>query len=153
MIINRILDKELTLCQAQGNSKKRVLETIAELIHQHHNEIDAAELFQQLTARERLGSTAIGHGIAIPHCRCTSIESTIGCLLTLKEPVDFDAQDDTGVDIIFVLLVPSQATEEHLQTLSELASLLSQPNYTENLRKSQTRDELFNAATQFEMAA
>lgn len=153
MIINRILDRELTLCQAPGNSKKRVLETIAGLIHQHHPDIDAAELFQQLTARERLGSTAIGHGIAIPHCRCHRITSTVGCLLTLKEPVDFDAQDDTDVDIIFVLLVPAQATEEHLQTLAELAGLLNQPEYRESLRKSRSSDELFNAATRFEQAA
>ena len=153
MMINRILDRELTLCQANGNSKKRVLENIAEEIHLLHPEIDAAELFQQLIARERLGSTAIGHGIAIPHCRCNNIQSTIGCLLTLKEPIDFDAQDDMGVDIIFVLLVPSQATEEHLQTLSELASLLSQPKYTDSLRGSISRDELFNAATQVGKAA
>lgn len=153
MIINRILEPKLTLCQAPGNSKKRVLENIAELVHQHNNSIDAEDLFKLLTARERLGSTAIGHGIAIPHCRSAQVTSTIGCLVKLKDAIAFDAHDDLPVDIIFVLIVPENATDEHLNTLAELAELLDQASYRNCLRQAQTSEELYNAATHFEKAA
>jgi nitrogen PTS system EIIA component len=153
MIINRILEPKLTLSQAPGNSKKRVLENIAELIHQHNNNIDAEDLFKLLTARERLGSTAIGHGIAIPHCRSAQVTSTIGCLVKLKDAIGFDAHDDLPVDIIFVLIVPENATDEHLNTLAELAELLEQASYRNSLRQAQTSEELYNAATHFEKAA
>lgn len=153
MIINRILDRGLTLCKIQGNSKKRILENIAEFIHQQNNHIDADELFRQLTARERLGSTGIGEGIAIPHCRNNQVQSTIGVLVTLQEPIDFDSPDDTPVDIVFVLIVPESTTEEHLKTLADLAELMNQPEFRNSLRKAQSNDELYNAATQFELAA
>lgn len=153
MIINRILERKFTLCQALGNSKKRVLENIAEFIHQHNPDIDAEELFKLLIARERLGSTGLGQGIAIPHCRSSQVSSTIGCLLKLKDPIDFDAQDDLPVDIVFVLVVPENATDEHLKTLAELAELLDQAEFRNRLRQAQTSDELYNAAVQFDIAA
>ncbi len=153
MIINRILNRQLTLCQAQGSSKKRVLQNISEFIHSNIETIDSGELFEHLTARERLGSTGIGQGIAIPHCRCDKTTETIGCLIKLKEAVDFDAADNQPVDILFVLIVPENATDEHLETLSQLAQLLDQPEFRNRLRQSQTSDELFQAATEFERAA
>ena len=153
MIINRILEKNLTLCQAPVNSKKRVLENIAELIHQCNSNIDAEDLFKLLTARERLGSTAIGHGIAIPHCRSGQVTTTIGCLVTLKNPIGFDSHDDLPVDIIFALVVPENATDEHLNTLAELAELLEQSSFRNRLRQAKTSEELYNAATHFEKAA
>jgi PTS system nitrogen regulatory IIA component len=153
MIINRILNQDLTLCKIQANSKKRALENIAELINQQNPDIDADELFKQLIARERLGSTAIGQGIAIPHCRYSQLESSIACLITLKDPINFDAQDDYLVDVLFVLIVPENSTEEHLNTLSEIATLMSQSEYRNRLRKSQTNEELYNAAISFEKAA
>ena len=153
MMINSILDRELTLCKAQGSSKKRVLENIAEFIHQHYPHIDADELFRQLTARERLGSTGIGHGIAIPHCRSNQVQTAIACLVTLKEPIDFDAHDDAPVDIIFVLIAPENASDEHLNILAGLAGLMNQADFRNNLRKSTSSDELYNAAARFDLAA
>lgn len=153
MIINRILNRQLTLCQAAGSSKKRVLQNIAEFIHANIETIDPEELFENLTARERLGSTGIGEGIAIPHCRSSKVSETIGCLIKLKEAVDFDAADNLPVDILFVLIVPEAATDEHLQTLAQLAQLLDQPKFRDQLRKSESSDALFQAATEFEQAA
>lgn len=153
MIINRILDRRLTLCQASGSSKKRILQKASEFIHENLVSIDSEELFEHLTARERLGSTGIGEGIAIPHCRCNKVNETTGCLIKLKEPLDFDAADGQPVDILFVLIVPEDATDEHLETLAQLAQLLNQPEFRNRLRQSQTSDELFQAATEFEQAA
>lgn len=153
MIINRILERKLTFCESLGNSKKRVLENIANLIHQYNNDIDDESLFKLLIARERLGSTAIGQGIAIPHCRSKEVTSTIGCLVKLKDPINFDAHDDMPVDIIFLLIVPENATDEHLNTLGELAELLDQSGFRNSLREAQTSEELYNAATHFDMAA
>lgn len=153
MIINRILTRQLTLCQASGSSKKRVLQNASDFIHENLPNIDAEELFEHLTTRERLGSTGIGEGIAIPHCRCNRVHRTIGCLIKLKEAVDFDANDGQLVDILFVLMVPEDATDEHLETLSQLAQLLDQSEFRDRLRQSETSDALFLTATEFEKAA
>ena len=153
MIINRILNRQLTLCQASGSSKKRVLQKVSEFIHDNLEGIDSEELFELLTNRERLGSTGVGAGVAIPHCRCNKVEKTVGCLVKLKEAVDFDSADSQPVDILFVLIVPEDATDEHLHTLAELAQLLNQSKFRDHLRQSETDEELFLAATKFEQAA
>lgn len=153
MNINQILTPERTFCHAPASSKKRALEIVADFLSSNNPNIDSTELFENLTARERLGSTGIGMGVAIPHCRYNKIEQTQACLVKLKQPVDFDAIDNQPVDILFVLIVPEDAHDEHLQTLAELARLLSQTEYRNQLRKSQTSEELFQAAVHFEKAA
>lgn len=153
MIIKKILAQNLVFCNAAGSSKKKALENVADALHNALPEIDSAELFEHLIAREKLGSTAIGKGIAIPHCRCSKVERTIGCLVKLQEPIDFDSPDDLPVDILFVMLVPEQATNEHLQTLAHLAQLFEQSEFRNALRKSKTNEELYNAALQFDKTA
>lgn len=153
MIIEKILAQNLVFCNATGSSKKKALENIADALHTALPELDNAELFEQLIAREKLGSTAIGKGIAIPHCRCSKVDSTVGCLVKLQEPVDFDAPDDLPVDILFVMIVPEQATNEHLRTLAHLAQLFEQSEFRNALRKSTTNEELFTAAVQYDKAA
>ena len=120
MQIDHILTPERTFAGVQGGSKKRVLELIGKLVAQHTN-LDPDAIYENLIARERLGSTGFGNGIAIPHCRLEDCHQAIGALLQLDGKIDFDALDGQPVDLIFVLLVPQEATEQHLQILKMLA--------------------------------
>lgn len=150
MQIDSLITPERTLCQTSSNSKKRTLQRLAELIAEDREDIDADKLFAQLTSRERLGSTGIGLGIAIPHCRFTTNGATIGALMTLDTPIDFDAVDSKPVDIIFAMLVPEDAESEHLRTLAGLAELLRQEDFVKSLRKARSTDELYQAALEIQ---
>jgi PTS system nitrogen regulatory IIA component len=147
--LDTILTPTRCLCRAPGTSKKRVLETISQFIGEQVDHLDADELFTNLLARERLGSTGLGNGIAIPHCRLKNLDRVIGGLVTLEQPIDFEAIDDKPVDLLFVLIVPEQATQEHLNTLAALAELFSQPAFCQRLRAAQTAAELYQAALEF----
>lgn len=147
--IEDLLSAKRTLCNAECGSKKRSLEILAELIANSAEDIDAGELFEQLIARERLGSTGIGHGIAIPHCRFKSLNHTVGALITLEKPIDFDAVDSEPVDIIFAMLVPDNAESEHLQTLAQLAEQLQKDSFVSALRNASDQSELFKLAINF----
>ncbi len=145
-MIDRILKRQLTLCQVAVASKKRILQTVSELMRDHLPGINADEIFSQLVAREKLGSTGIGHGIAIPHCRCTGLTEAAGCLVTLRQAIEFDAMDSHPVDILFVLLMPDNPDNNHLQTLADLARLLDNPSLRNLLRQSRNEDDLFLTA-------
>lgn len=147
MDIKQIITPERTLSGIEGVSKKRALEILANTIAEDVPAIDADDLFRRLIARERLGSTGIGHGIAIPHCRVGNCDRTLGALITLKEPIDFDAIDSEPVDVLFAMLVPEQAQDEHLQTLASLASRLNESDFRERLRQADSDRALFEAAT------
>ncbi len=147
MQIEELLTPGRTLCGIEGVSKKRALEILANTIAQDVPAIDADELFRRLIARERLGSTGIGHGIAIPHCRVEHCNGTLGALITLKHPIDFDAIDSEPVDILFAMLVPEDAHSEHLQTLAALAAKLSDSEFRARLRTADSDASLFAAAT------
>lgn len=146
MDIQSILTPGRTLSGIEGISKKRALEILANTIAEDVPDIDADDLFRRLIARERLGSTGIGQGIAIPHCRIENCDGTLGALITLKEPIDFDAIDSEPVDVLFAMLVPEQAGDEHLHTLASLASSLNEAEYRRRLRAADTDRELYEAA-------
>ncbi len=135
-----------TQSRVSCSSKKRILELLAETIASSEPDIDADELFQQFIVRERLGSTGIGEGIAIPHCRCKRNDAMIGALITLAQPIDFDSVDSKPVDIVCALLVPEKEDDQHLQTLSKLAEALQQQNYVKELRNASSDDQLFRVA-------
>ncbi len=146
MDIQSILTPGRTLSGIEGISKKRALEILANTIAEDVPDIDADDLFRRLIARERLGSTGIGQGIAIPHCRIDNCDRTLGALITLKEPIDFDAIDSEPVDVLFAMLVPEQAGDEHLHTLASLASSLNEADYRQRLRAAGNDQELYDAA-------
>lgn len=146
MQIQTLLTAKRTLCHASCNSKKRSLEILASLIAEGCENINADELFQQFVSRERLGSTGIGEGIAIPHCRFKTAGTTIGALVTLTEPIDFDSVDSQPVDIIFAMLVPENAETEHLHALAMLAEHLQNPRFVQSLRRAETNEDLYRAA-------
>ncbi|WP_336366298.1 PTS IIA-like nitrogen regulatory protein PtsN [Marinobacter sp. C2H3] len=147
LTIDTILSPELTLCRVPASSKKRVLEFIAEQIHQRDETLDDTQMFNNLVARERLGSTGIGQGIAIPHCRLEGLDRVIGVLLTLEESVEFDAIDNQPVDLVFALIVPKEATSEHLELLSQLAEKFNQRSFCEQLRASDSARTLYERMT------
>ncbi|RLA47669.1 MAG: PTS IIA-like nitrogen-regulatory protein PtsN [Gammaproteobacteria bacterium] len=147
MNIAEVLTPERTCCNAPGVSKKRVLEFISTFLEENTDFIDADDVYHDLLSRERLGSTAIGEGIAIPHCRVPGCPEITGVLLKLQTPVDFDAIDDAAVDLIFALIVPDQQNDEHLQVLSSIAELLQSSEVREKLRNCQSNDKLYQIAT------
>lgn len=145
--LNDILTPTRTVCGATGVSKKRLFETIAGIISQDQPDMDYDTIFDQLIAREKLGSTGLGQGIAIPHCRASHCQQPLGTLVTLEDAVDFDSPDDQPVDLLFVLLVPETENQQHLDILATVARLFSQPQYCEKLRCANSDAALFSAAT------
>jgi len=144
MLIQKLLTPSRTLCGLEGGSKKRLLEQTSQLIADQNPGLDADAVFAGLLGRERLGSTGIGDGVAIPHCRLQDCPTALGYLITLSEPIDFDSIDGKPVDLIFTLVVPEEACEEHLQTLASAAELFSQEAVRSALRDSQSDAALFN---------
>ncbi len=126
------------------SSKKRALEMLSERLATATHQLTATEIFDRLNARERLGSTGLGHGVAIPHSRTPGIDDAVGAILKLKNGVDFDALDKQPVDFFFALLVPEESREEHLELLSQLAELFSDKTALARIRSTEHADELLN---------
>lgn len=148
MDIKDILTPERTRNDLHCKSKKGAIVAASEWLAEMVPGFDSTELFTALIGREKLGSTGFGDGIAIPHCRLAACQQVTGALVKLSEAVDFDAIDRQPVDIMFVLLVPEEATNEHLQVLSTLAAKFGQVEFRARLRACETDAGLFNAATE-----
>ncbi|KGK43095.1 PTS fructose transporter subunit IIA [Nitrincola sp. A-D6] len=149
MPISELLTESLTLCHIDAVSKKRVLEIASETLAAEIDELEAEDVFSALLNRERLGSTGIGDGVAIPHCRLAGCTRALALLITLKEPIDFDAIDNRPVDLLCCLLVPEDAATEHLQTLAGLAELFSQSEIREALRSETEASALYSSFVNF----
>ena len=147
--LETLLSPNLTLCRAQGVSKKRLFDTAAAFIAAAHPGLQEGDIYNSLLAREKLGSTALGNGIAIPHCRISGCEEAIVALFTLEEGIDFDAPDGRPVDILFMLLVPEEAQQEHLNILAGIAQLLNEERFCASLRDAVDNATLFKNATEF----
>jgi PTS system nitrogen regulatory IIA component len=122
--IAELLPEAHILLDLDATTKKRLFEQIAQLFEEHA-QLSRSLVFDSLSARERLGSTGLGQGLAIPHGRIKGLKHTLGAFVRPHQPIAFDAPDGRPVTQVFVLLVPEQATEEHLQLLSELAQMFS----------------------------
>jgi nitrogen PTS system EIIA component len=143
--INSILTPELTVCGLSVGSKKKTLEEIARRVAERYPDLNENSIYDALIARERLGSTGVGQGIAIPHSRLASCDHVIGCLITLKEKIPFDAIDNEPVDILFVLVVPEHATNEHLELLSQIAERFNDVSFCNRLRRASSDEALFHS--------
>ncbi|MDI5883537.1 PTS sugar transporter subunit IIA [Cobetia amphilecti] len=148
MTLDQILPPERTLYGVPGGSKKRVLEFFSTFIAQNIPSLDSQEVFSRLIGRERLGSTGIGHGVAVPHARSPHCKTPIAAFLKLGEPIDFDAIDGEPIDLLFVLLVPEEADETHLTLLGQVAELLNSSTNRSALRQADSQRALFEALTQ-----
>lgn len=127
-------------------SKKRLFEQ-AGLLFENNQGIARSKVFDSLFARERLGSTGLGQGVAIPHGRIKGLKEAVGAFVRLVTPVPFDAPDGMPVSLVFVLLVPEQATEQHLQILSELAQMLGDRELRDRLVSESDATQLHRAIT------
>jgi PTS system nitrogen regulatory IIA component len=136
------INPERISCRDPASSKKRALQSLGELLSQAAPELGPDEAFDKLLERERLGSTGLGHGIALPHARVAGVDKAYGAFIQLEESVDFDAIDNQPVDLIFGLLVPESATKEHLQLLAHLASMFSHAGFCEALRRATQPEEV-----------
>ena len=148
MKITDVLSPSLTCHCCTWLSKKRVLENLSTMISHHlsGNSDYSETLFQKFLSREKLGSTAIGNGIAIPHCRALGVKRIYGSLVTLKNPIDFEAFDNQPVDVILALVVPEERNDEHLATLARVAEVLQNKTSRQSLRECQSDKDLFDTA-------
>lgn len=146
MQLEDILTPERCHSHLAGVSKKRILTIVSELLAKEYQSMESTEIFNALMAREQLGSTGLGNGIAIPHCRVSTCRDILGMLVTLEEPIDFDAVDGNPVDILFVLIVPEKKTDEHVRTLAGLAELFSDEDFCFTLRQTHNNEDLYNIA-------
>ncbi len=146
MQLEHILTPECTRNDMLAASKKRALEQASELLAEHYPALDAGQLLDALMARERLGSTAVGEGVALPHCRFEHCDRPVAALLRLQDPVDFEASDRRPVDLIFVLVVPAEANDLHLQILATAATAMNDPDYRSALRAATGDLALYDAA-------
>jgi len=147
MEISEILSPERVLSNVVINSKKAALETLAGMIAAADPEMTQTEVFDSLIARERLGSTGLGHGIALPHGRRKGGVRTIAAFLRLQTGIQYDAIDHKPVDLLFALLVPQESTEEHLNILSRLATMFSDNTLVTEIRAADTAEAVFATLT------
>lgn len=137
-----LLSPDRTRANISVSSRKRALEHACEILA-GCNDLNARQVLDALLTREKLGSTALGDGVAIPHCRLEDCTAPVGVLLTLDQPIDYDAPDDKHVDLLFALVVPKNADDEHLKILSQLAGILVLPENRDALRQAQDHQTLF----------
>ena len=143
MNICQLLSPASTQCCDKTTSKKKVLEKISQLMADDIN-CKSKDIYESLLSREKLGTTALGEGVAIPHARVTHCECATAVFLLLNNPIDYDAPDKKPVDIIFAILVPEDSDKEHLQHLAKIAKLLSEPKITSQIRHAHSDDALYD---------
>jgi PTS system nitrogen regulatory IIA component len=147
MDIKRLLAPDRVICMSDISSKKRLLEKLSALLGLGTTNQDNGDIFNRLIERERLGTTGLGQGVALPHGRIDNLDQAIGAFIKLDHGVDFDSIDRKPADLIFALLVPEKHTEEHLQILAALAGMFSNPAFRDDLRTCHTDDEVFHHLT------
>ncbi len=147
MQISEILSSDSILCGQDFTSKKMALEELSKLLANTDSSIGYIEVFDCLVAREKLGSTGLGKGIAIPHARLKGSKKTIAAFIQLQHGINYDAIDEAPVDILFALLVPEDSTDEHLEILSHLAEMFSNSETLEQLRSETSVDGIYKILT------
>ena len=144
-----VLDPSRVIIDRAVSSKKGVIEQLSQLFAEDVEGVSASSIFDALIAREKLGSTGLGHGVAIPHGRVRGADRALAALLITDKPVDFDAIDNEPVDIFVGLLVPEDANETHLELLSELAEMLGNERLTRRLRSAASANRAIDLISEF----
>ncbi len=135
MTISALLSPQRIFLDTKITSKKKLLEFIATAVAEQ-TQLSQPRIFVNLLDRERLGSTGLGRGFAVPHARLSDLDNAIGCFIRLDNAVKFEAPDNQPVDLIFAIIIPQEATDEHLQILSSLASIFSRAEVCAAIRKA-----------------
>lgn len=146
-----ILPPAQVLVSVDATSKKRAFEEAGLLFENLHG-LSRALVTDSLFSRERLGSTGLGHGVAIPHGRIKGLKSPMAAVFLLAQPIGFDAPDDQAVRLLIFLLVPEAATQKHLEILSEIAELLSDAPLREKMNASTDAQQLHGLIAQWQAA-
>jgi len=141
MTISALLSPQKIFIDTEVSSKKKLLELIAN-ITADQTQLSESTIYANLLNRERLGSTGLGQGFAVPHARLPELQNTIGCFFRLKQPVNFESPDNLPVDLVFTIIIPQEATEEHLLILSSLARIFSKAEVCEAIRAAANREEI-----------
>lgn len=142
MNIAELLSADRVQCDSPAGSKKRALDALSEKLAEAFPNLTQREVFDSLIGRERLGSTGLGHGIAIPHGRLAGIDQAAGAFMTLADGIDYDAPDRQPVDVLFALVVPEVCTDQHLQILATLAQMFADPTTVQQLRQCDSPERL-----------
>ena len=137
MLISDLLSPERIRFDVKSSSKKRLLELISEELARNSDEFTQREIFESLCARERLGSTGLGKGVAIPHGRIKGSQHVEASFIRLKKPLPYDAADGEPVDLLFCLAVPEDCGEDHLKLLAQVAELFSDPEMLAKVREAE----------------
>jgi PTS system nitrogen regulatory IIA component len=148
-LISRLLPASNILLDLPASSKKRAFEQ-AGLLFENNQGVARAKVFDSLFARERLGSTGLGQGVAIPHGRIKGLKEAVAAFVRVAEPIPFDAPDGQPVSVMIFLLVPEQASQAHLDLLSELAQMLSDKAFRQSLLDAPTPEAVHAALTAWE---
>jgi PTS system nitrogen regulatory IIA component len=143
MLDSDLLSPGRILAGVRINSRKRLLELISETLANKNKELNSREIFESLCAREQLGSTGLGNGVAIPHGRISGTRDVEALFLRLIKPLPYDAEDGKPVDLIFALAVPKHCTEDHSKLLSSIAERFSDPELLERLRNAADANEIW----------
>ena len=141
-LVSTLLKPENVFSSLEASSKKRLFELVGQAL-QASEGVAAKEVFESLSSREKLGCTALGHGIAIPHGRIKGLKETACAFVRTKEPIDFDAPDSVPVDLLFILLAPAAASDLHLQILAELAQMFSEKDMRDRMRSAPDAEGLY----------
>jgi PTS system nitrogen regulatory IIA component len=148
-LISRLLPASNVLLDLPASSKKRAFEQ-AGLLFENNQGVARARVFDSLFARERLGSTGLGQGVAIPHGRIKGLKEAVAAFVRVAEPIPFDAPDGQPVSVMVFLLVPEQASQAHLDLLSELAQMLSDKAFRQSLLDAPSPEAVHAALTAWE---
>jgi len=146
-----ILPVSQVLVRVDATSKKRAFEEIGLLFENLHG-LNRSLVTDSLFARERLGSTGLGHGVAIPHGRIKGLKAPMAAVVQMAQPIVFDAPDQVPVKLMIFLLVPEVATQKHLETLSEIAEMLSDPDLRLKMAESPAAQDLHQLVAQWQSA-
>ena len=167
MNLDTLISSNAVISNTEIKSKKRALESLAEILAKDANisrknasdaeqpseDIDALDIFQLLTEREKLGSTSMGHGVALPHTRTSLTDHAIGAFLKLEKGIDFDSPDNQATDLIFALMVPEHYTDEHLKILAFLATLFSDETFCKTIRDTSNDQAIYDHLINWQLAS
>jgi PTS system nitrogen regulatory IIA component len=143
MNLENLINSDSVLCNVSARSKKHCLEILSELLTRSSPDIANEEVFTKLIERERLGCTSLDKGVAFPHCRVSGLRSSVGALMKLAAPVDFDSPDGQSVDLVFGLMVPEDLGANDLSDIDTLSKLLRDGSLTARLRAATRSSELW----------
>ena len=147
MNLNDLIVPARVLINAKADSRKAALEILGELLAKSDSTFTRADALQSMIARERLGSTAVGGGVAVPHGRIKGLGAPIGALIRLTEPIDYQADDGARVDLLCAVLVPETCEPGHTALLSTLMRRCADPALADRMRVSRTSQDLYEALT------